>query len=429
LGRERLKREETSTDKQFLSNLREFYIDQLFNQVLPFWMANGIDKQYGGYFTCFNNTGEKRLSTDKYVWSQGRFIWIFATLAELRKSSDYLDLAKAGVDFLGAHCFLDDGSCAFLLNREGTLKEPEPGKGYSYSIYADCFVVLGFAKYAALSEEPAVLDVALKLYDSIINRIERNDFQTNPEPTPQGYKCHGIPMILLNVSQEMARSLSVFNHPRIAEIEQRCVAFADETMNDFGSDDIILEMVNLVDPTEQSLLTRYINPGHNIENMWFVLHQAMKTKDVRTIARAVNVVAKMFELGWDTKYGGLFHFVDREGGRPGGDISLLCERTLLEKLQNDWDVKLWWVHSEALYTTLLGYCLTGDHRMMEDYQKVHDYTFATFPHPNRAVGEWIQIRDRYGKPLEKVVALPVKDPFHIIRNFLLIIELLQTMEL
>jgi N-acylglucosamine 2-epimerase len=363
------------------------------------------------------------------VWSQGRFIWIFATLAELRKSSDYLNLAKAGVDFLRAHCFLDDGSCAFLLNREGTLKEPEPDKGYSYSIYADCFVVLGFAKYAALSEEVSVLDAALKLYDSIINRIERNDFQTNPEPTPQGYKCHGIPMILLNVSQEMAHSLSVFGHPRTAEIERCCVAFADETMNDFGSGDMIFEMVNLADHTEQSLLTRYINPGHNIENMWFVIHQAMKTKDVRTIAKAVNVVAKMFELGWDAKCGGLFHFVDREGGRPGGDISLLCERLLLEKLQNDWDVKLWWVHSEALYTTLLGYCLTGDQRMMADYQKVYDYTFATFPNPNRAVGEWIQIRDRYGKPLEKVVALPVKDPFHIIRNFMLIIKLLQTMEL
>ena len=29
-----------------------------------------------------------------------------------------------------------------------------------------------------------------------------------------------------------------------------------------------------------------------------------------------------------------------------------------------------------------------------------------------------------GEPQEKVVALPVKDPFHIIRNLILIIELL-----
>jgi N-acylglucosamine 2-epimerase len=64
--------------------------------------------------------------------------------------------------------------------------------------------------------------------------------------------------------------------------------------------------------------------------------------------------------------------------------------------------------------------------MRENYQKVHDYSFATFPNPDSAIGEWIQIRDRYGRPRDKVVALPVKDPFHIIRNFLLIIELLQS---
>ena len=41
------------------------------------------------------------------------------------------------------------------------------------------------------------------------------------------------------------------------------------------------------------------------------------------------------------------------------------------------------------------------------------------------MGEWIQIRDRQGKPEEKVVALPVKDPFHITRAYLHIIDLLK----
>lgn len=38
--------------------------------------------------------------------------------------------------------------------------------------------------------------------------------------------------------------------------------------------------------------------------------------------------------------------------------------------------------------------------------------------------EWVQIRTRSGQPEEKVVALPVKDPYHIIRNLILILELL-----
>jgi N-acylglucosamine 2-epimerase len=56
---------------------------------------------------------------------------------------------------------------------------------------------------------------------------------------------------------------------------------------------------------------------------------------------------------------------------------------------------------------------------------VHEYTFRVFPNPDQGIGEWIQIRDREGAPESKVVALPVKDPFHITRNLILIVDLLQ----
>lgn len=52
------------------------------------------------------------------------------------------------------------------------------------------------------------------------------------------------------------------------------------------------------------------------------------------------------------------------------------------------------------------------------------YTFDTFPNPDTEVGEWIQIRDRQGRPQNKVVALPVKDPFHVMRALILIVDLL-----
>ena len=90
--------------------------------------------------------------------------------------------------------------------------------------------------------------------------------------------------------------------------------------------------------------------------------------------------------------------------------------------------KLWWPHSEALYTTLLAYALTKRPTLWELYAKTKEYTFRTFPHPDPAVGEWIQIRDRQGAPMEAVVALPVKDPFHIARCLMLIIQLLERME-
>ena len=68
--------------------------------------------------------------------------------------------------------------------------------------------------------------------------------------------------------------------------------------------------------------------------------------------------------------------------------------------------------------------LTEDPAYLEIHDRTLDYVKKHFINPDRSIGEWIQILTREGKPQEKVVALPVKDPFHITRNLLLICELL-----
>lgn len=92
--------------------------------------------------------------------------------------------------------------------------------------------------------------------------------------------------------------------------------------------------------------------------------------------------------------------MDADGGQPRGDLGELAGDPLAKKVVEGWADKLWWVHSETVYATLLAYCLTGREGMFELYQQVHDYTFATFPHPDPSIGEWIQIRDRTGQPMD-----------------------------
>lgn len=96
----------------------------------------------------------------------------------------------------------------------------------------------------------------------------------------------------------------------------------------------------------------------------------------------------------------------------------------MTKQLSGWDDKLWWVHSEALYTTLLCYFRGGGTDFLDWHDRIFDYTFRTFPNTDPSVREWIQIRRRDGAPQEKTVALPVKDPYHITRNLILLLELL-----
>ena len=109
------------------------------------------------------------------------------------------------------------------------------------------------------------------------------------------------------------------------------------------------------------------------------------------------------------------------GGPPRGRS---CQSVYERGVAATWDAKLWWIHSEALYTTALASVLSHDAALHLWFARLWEYTFRTFPQSDRTVGEWIQIRDRRGAPLERVVALPVKDPYHIARNLLQIVELL-----
>ena len=121
---------------------------------------------------------------------------------------------------------------------------------------------------------------------------------------------------------------------------------------------------------------------------------------------AVRLIRRHCDVGWDREFGGLLLAVDADGRAEVG-----------------WkfaDTKLWWPHTEALYALLLANELSREPWCLEWYRRVHDYAFSHYP--DRAHGEWRQKLDRHGQPITDVVALPVKDPFHLPRALMLCLE-------
>jgi len=431
-------------DKSF-KDLLEYYRRELFDNLLAFWIKNGIDSKYGGYFTCFSNDGSRLLHRHKFTWSQGRFVWMLARLyrsmapyVRERERKRYLELAASGAGFLMEHALLDDGSCAFildekgnpvLLNDKGEARQARPGESYDLSIYADFFVIYGLEEYAHASGERRALDFALRLYRKVRERLDSGSYRTEPYPIPAGYKVHGFPMILLETSQELAESAMSFGLRKEAEeLNRTAENCAAEIMNIFRrpEEKIIYEMLGTDNRPKDNLLGRYINPGHVIEDMWFVMHWARRTKDRKLFASAAQTVHWMLELAWDSQYGGLPQFLDKSGEPPRGEVPPELEgQEMVKKLRENWSNKLWWVHSEAIYALLLALAELEEPWIEEWFWKVHEYTFRTFPNPDKSVGEWIQIRDRQGNPEAKVVALPVKDPFHIVRALTLAIPVIE----
>ncbi|TDF92006.1 AGE family epimerase/isomerase [Paenibacillus piri] len=405
----------------------EYFREHTERVLLPFW-ERALDHEHGGVFTCFDNSGAKLISTDKYTWSQGRMIWLLSRMSALIRQR-YLSgdaaslLAHAGktVKFLQRHVFLDNGNCAYLLAADGGKKEPVAGEGYDTSFYADCFVVLGFAEYARVAGDADVLEAALKLGLRIRERLAEGDVRSEPYPVPEGYEAHSVSMISLNMYQELADALEAAGHPFAKEVRGFALSAMEAVMERFFRGGLIREMLPERPEDSDTLLSRHITPGHSLECMWFVMAEATKAGRYDLVGKAADVVRNAFDLGWDEEFGGLLRYVDCEGGAPKGRLSGGRYETLV---CDTWDMKIWWPHSEALYALLLAHRLTGREELLVRCERMSEYVFRTFPNPDESVGEWIQIRNRQGLPEQKLVALPVKDPYHILRNMLLIIELL-----
>lgn len=424
--------------KHELQQLKEKYSEELKSNLLPFWEKRCIDEKNGGYFNCFDNFGKQLISRDKYTWSQGRFLWIWSKLAQTTCSlfsqeerMRFLQYAKCGRDFLKEHVLLgeDDWRCIFLNDEFGGRKLPDGETVYDSSIYADCFVVNGFARYALSSEDAGDYLFAKNLYASCLERVQAGSFRTNPYPLSPCYRAHGISMILSDVTKEMLRAAKRFDPAYIPELKRNLRELSDDVLNRFVDENGTLHEIVYTENNQfpKNLLGLHSNPGHSLEDMWFQIDAADILEEPARIERISKIAKRELEIGWDEEYGGLLHFCGIDGGRPEGDCTGLSREHTAAQVLDSWGDKLWWVHSEALYTTMLLYSRTKDPAFLDWHRRVYDYTFSHFPNPDREIGEWVQILRRDGKPQDKVVALPVKDPYHIIRNMILLVELLTDM--
>lgn len=413
--------------------LRGFYENELKNNFLFYWLPRCEDPEFGGFVNCFTNDGKTLMSRDKYCWSQGRFVWMFSKLASLKapvfsndERAEFLRIAAQGARFLMEHCLLpgEPMRCAFLLEADGTPKYAQGCDALDASIYADCFVVAGLAKYASASRDEKPYLFAKDLYRSVLSRVQSGSFHTLPYPLSPAYRAHGVPMILENVAAELYHAAKRFDRGYCEQLKGDLDRFTGDILEHFQDENGLIREIIFSDGRKLCrLLGQHINPGHMIEDVWFMLDSAEITEKTERKEEIYRIAKQVLKAGWDEEFGGILHFAGLSGGKPEGDNTGLEDEPMSRQL-SDWGGKLWWVHSEALYTTLRCTLETGDETFWNWHERVFAYTYSTFPNPDPNIREWIQIRDRDGSPMNKVVALPVKDPYHVVRNLALILELL-----
>ncbi len=381
------------------AELLKLYRATLLDDVIPFWTHYAIDPE-GGINSCITDEGVV-VSRDKWSWSQWRAVWVFSKLYNrIAPRPEWLQIATGICDFLTSHGPLDNGHWPLLLDGGGKiLREYE-------SIYADGFAIYALAELYRATHEQGVIDLAMETFQATETDINAaSPPPAWPYPITEGCVAHGISMLFSLVYHELAlvtgdavvRAAADTHHHRVMKTFLR---------EDRG---LVLECLHRDGSEYPPPDGTVVLPGHAIESMYFQIHIAREADNQAMIKRAIEAIRQHLEIGWDREYGGLFLAVDADG-RP-------------EVAWRYPDSKLWWPHTESLYATLLAHEICGEPWCLEWYRKLHDYSFSHYP--VKKYGEWTQKLDRRGQIIKDVVALPVKDPFHLPRALIYCIDVLE----
>ncbi len=368
--------------------MRSFLIDN----VLPFWLKNGVDRECGGMITKLDRSGVP-YGYEKNVWFEGRSMYTYClAYNELNPDPEYLVLAENMYGFL-KKCELDStGRLPFFVSRDGSCLV----KNSQY--YSETFAAIGCTEYYLATGREELRSSAERYFDIAYSMYRA---ELSPPPDDHLYapktKALGPSMIMLSTAQVL-RKLDFDKYHKIAG---KC---AEEIWVHFKDGKGLLENVAFDGSFVDTPSGREINPGHSLEAGWFLLSEAVYRSDEEMKTRAKKIIDISMKLGY--RDGGIIAFCDSDG-HPHEAL--------------EWDMKIWWPQCEAMIANRLAYNIFGEEKYLRDFEALRDYCFSRYP--DGESGEWFGYLHYDGTVANSLKGNMSKGPFHLPRMLYIVDKL------
>ena len=392
--------------KDYIKSWAESYKKDLTENIMPFWMKYGLDRENGGVYTCVNRDGSL-MDTTKSVWFQGRFAFICSfAYNNVEKNQEWLDAAKSTLEFIEKHCFDEQGHMYFSVTAEG-----KPLRKRRY-VFSETFAAIAMSEYALATGDQHWAKRAIQVFEDTQRFLATPGFLPAKFEADVRLQGHSIVMILINVGSCIRK---VVDDPKLTQqidesIEKLKKYFIHPEFK------CLLETVGENGEFIDTNMTRTINPGHCIETSWFIMEEAkLRGWDKPMFDMALQVFDWSWDWGWDKQYGGIINFCDCKN-LPPQDYSQ--------------DMKFWWPQCETIIASLYAYLGTGDEKYLYRHERISEWTYAHFP--DAEYGEWYGYLHRDGTVAQPAKGNLYKGPFHIprmmIKGYMLCQEILKKLE-
>lgn len=393
----------------------------LSEKMIPFWLENSVDEQYGGYITNFDENGKFNGNGTKYLVTQSRMIWGFSNLMEFARPEDRPAVERAarqGVKFL-LEKFWDKEYEGFFwqLNRDGSVADP------SKLVYGEGFAIYALSEFALVFRDAEALSYAEKTFDLLqkyaadtnfggyYENIER-DWTLSPAGAYAGdRKSLDIHMHLLEAYTTLYKASGKEIHARkLKEVTDLIFRHMVNCEKGYGYNQFdlqfnqlpainIMRTWNAERETNETVATPTdtTSYGHNVELSWladltFRTLECDRTEYDPVLFRLLDHALK---YGYDYEYGGVY----RDG---------IADQSVVV-----FD-KEWWQNFECMTGFMNGYSMNGDERYWNAF--VQTWNFNRDKFINAELGESRQLLSRDGTPIIANIGNPWKGIYHTGRS-------------
>ncbi|MEE3258919.1 MAG: AGE family epimerase/isomerase [Candidatus Latescibacterota bacterium] len=376
-------------DRETLEDRAQTLRNILYENILPFWFPQSIDRKYGGYRLHHDLAGQYLGDADKYLVTQARMVWFFSRLYRLGLGDDgHLIAARHGYEFLrDAMWDKEHGGFHWAVDHRG-----KKATMADRHLYGQAFGLYALSEYALASGDAKARQLAnahFALLDARAHDGERGGYieYLRPDwsyapPDSMTFFYTTPSTKLMNTHLHLMEALtSYYRLSRDSLARERLIELIQIQSNAvwrkrYGActDGYQLDWTPLTGRWYE--LVYY---GHDIENVWMLIEAldaaGLSSGPFRDFFRQIWDYG--LDYGYDHEQGGFFNT---------GRLGQVAEG----------QTKIFWVQGEAMLSALYMYRLTGEERYFGNFSDI--LRWIDQRQVDWSDGEWFEEIDAAGVP-------------------------------
>ena len=355
-----------------LSNLCSEMQTELTNHILPFWMNQMVDNEFGGFFGRIDGSGQVITGAEKGGILNARILWTFSSAFLHLKDHIYRQTAERARKYI-LSAFFDDvyQGTYWKITHDGKPLDTKK------QIYSQAFFIYAFSEFFRATADRTSLDKAIALF----HLIEEKSFDARWNGYFEAYNREWKLLADLRLSAKDVNEKKTTNtHLHILEAYTNLYRiWKDPLLGKQLANLVHIFLDKIINPLShhmglffdeewhsRSLLISY---GHDIEASWLIV-EAAKVLDDPGLLESVKSACIPLALS------------AMEGFQEDG--SLIYEKDP-ETGHTDFE-RHWWPQAEAIVGLMNLFELTGNEKHLEDAMQCWQYVYHNLI--DREKGEW-----------------------------------------